>query len=249
MSGEVSDLGRRQSHRSQAVLLMARLVGTTFDTICVVQDVSPFGAKIKTGMALAEQDLVTLQIGQDFEIPAVVRWRRGEFVGLSFGKKLPEVSLVTALAQEKGRRSSQRFRRCANVLVTTPHGELAGELVNLSTTGAGIALEPGKSVAIGTHVTMTIKRFLQRSARVQWTAEAQLGLAFDAPLRLAKMEECLIGWLENCRQCLSPVCPAPSFQLSLTKRADAVAAEDEWSTLPPLGPAQASPDRRPGASR
>ena len=210
--------GRRQSARAQAVLLMARITGASFDTICMVQDISPFGAKIRTGIKLPDGDLVTLSIAGTFEILAAVCWARDGYMGLSFGDRLDDGVLFNAVGQAKGRRMAQRFRRCADVTLATPRHVHTGRLVNLSTGGAAIELDGGRALSMGTPVIITIKRFLQRTARLQWVTETHAGLAFDSPLRLDKMEHCLIGWLTACQSCRIADCSAPSFQLSLTKR-------------------------------
>lgn len=227
---------RRKVHRSRAVLLMARLETEWADDLCLISDISPAGAGLRTARAMVVGEAVKLEFGDTLVVGGTVRWLKDGCCGVEFDRVIDLEPLfrragmteqVRRALQDRGepmgRRAQPRLRRCAEVLVRHERNDLPGQLVDLSPDGARIDLAEPAAIAPGDRVNFTIEDRLDCEGTVRWVRGRSAGVAFETPLRLWKLEKWLVAGLDRCGECRVAQCSAPSFKRALARR-DAVKA-------------------------
>src|SRR5215469_7042002 len=71
---------------------LATLVTSTDQILCIVEDISAGGAKLRVGLAPQSEEIVTLVIADYGPIPASVAWRSRDRIGLKFSEQQPLVA-------------------------------------------------------------------------------------------------------------------------------------------------------------
>ena len=220
---------RRRVHRSRGLKMTARLVTAKADDLCLVSDISPFGAGVSTMQRTAPGDLVTLDFGDKLLIRGIVIWSAEGRCGITFDHL---VDLAPLFLTEQGssrspaaatdpatphRRASPRLRRCADVVIRHGTQKFGGRLFDVSQTGCRVDLAEAMTLARGDRVHFEIVDRIECEAVVCWSNAGSVGLEFDPPLRLWKLEKLLIDAMGRCPNCQSDACEAPSFHQSPAK--------------------------------
>lgn len=217
--------GRRKVHRSHAVLLMARLEGEAADDLCLVCDISPLGAGLKTAQATFPGERIVLDFGDALAVPGSVQWNGDGQCGVAFdhavdleplfrhADHLARVGAIESDGTEPGhRRSHPRLRRCAQVTINRGGMRLTGDLHDISPNGARIEMDMVCGIAPGDRLALAIEDRFDAEGIVRWIGEHAMGVAFDPPMRLWKLEKWLVEGIERCADCDAGDCSAPAFR-------------------------------------
>ncbi len=178
---------RRRGQRAKAVLLIGKLTQHEGELLCLVQDLSQYGAKIKTGTVLHPTTEVMLALSEEFEIPAVVRWARNGEAGLEF--RSPELLSPEALLNKlrQRRRRHPRFTRSCQALLEIDGQYLFAELINIGPGGAALTVKEPERIVRRMRGRLTVHSMDCVSVQILWTRGDTVGLAFDRPLGFAAL--------------------------------------------------------------
>lgn len=210
----------RRTARQKAVLLVCRLVSRRADDLCLVSDISEFGAKAQTAQNLRAGDQVAFEFGNLFVLHGTVRWVRDRHVGVEFSEAA-ELSILLsadrhgggARGRARGRTDTHRVlprvRRCVPVRLYLQGRAHNAELRDLSPGGAGIDIGGQHCLQAGDWVNCEIEGIDERTATIRWVDGSRLGLSFDSPLPLRPLDEWLVATVDHCPDCGETACPAP----------------------------------------
>jgi hypothetical protein len=80
---------------------LAKLVISTDELLCIIEDISEGGAKLRVGALPPCEETVALVIADHEPIGGVVAWRSGDRIGLTFKERQPFVEdLLLKAAQQ-----------------------------------------------------------------------------------------------------------------------------------------------------
>jgi PilZ domain len=80
---------------------LAKLVTSTDEFLCIIEDLSDGGAKLRVGPRLPSEEAVSLVIANYEPIGGVIAWRSGDRIGLTFNERQPFVEdLLLKAAQQ-----------------------------------------------------------------------------------------------------------------------------------------------------
>lgn len=220
---------RRRVRRSQAVLMMGRLEADMADDLCLVCDISPLGARLKTVQPVVLGDHLTLDFGDLLKIGGTVRWCEDGYCGLEFDGAVdlaplfhiaahPHSPDAPAGAEGQSRRAHPRLRRCADVVIRQRGKRLRGQLFDISPVGGRIDLVSTDDFVPGDPISFTIEDRFEGEGSVRWVDQDRIGVSFDPPLRLWKLEKWLVEGLDRCTDCTADACVAPSFKRAVRKQ-------------------------------
>lgn len=222
---------RRQVHRSRAVLMMARLEADLADNLCLVCDISPLGARLKTTQDIAVGDRVLLDFGDMLEVAGTARWSDGGTCGIEFAHPVDLAPLfdragaarngryaVREPMPPRARRSQPRLRRCAHLALQHAGSSVAADLFDISPAGARIVVGDPGQFTVGSRVGFSVEDRFDCEGTVRWIGRSAIGVAFDPPLRLWKLEKWLLDGIAQCQDCQVADCSAPAFRGALAKR-------------------------------
>ena len=208
----------RRAQRQKAVLLVCRLVSPAADDLCLISDISEFGARAQTAQRLGVSDRVAFEFGNLFALNGTVRWVRDRQVGVEFdsmaelapvlqrGRCSPSGQGQAGEATDT-RRKRPRIRRCAPVKLYLQGREHKAELHDLSTAGAGIEITQPHPLQAGDWLHCEIEGIDDRTATVRWVDGNRLGVSFDAQLPLRPLDEWLMATVDHCCGCSERQCP------------------------------------------
>lgn len=217
---------RRRADRSRTVLMMARLEAELADDICLICNISPLGARVRTAQELAPGQAVRLDFGDALVVAGTVRWAQTGECGIEFERPADLAPLFAQAAEsDAGRpvfvapqRAHPRLRRCAHVVVRHAQGAMEADLYDVSPAGARLDLADPAGFALGDRVSFAIEDRFDCEGRVRWVGQRSIGVTFDAPLRIWKLEKWLLDSLDQCGECEATECSAPSFGRALANR-------------------------------
>jgi len=190
---------RRGANRSRSLLIMARLQAGAVDERCLVLDISPCGAAVRTTVPLNVDARVRLDIGACLTAIGTVRWNRHGHGGVEFDQPVDLAPLLAALgvpatpgpartAAAAGRRSEPRIPWSTTVELQHGDERCAGELHDVSATGGRINLASTRGLQRGERVVVRIDDRFDGQGLVRWVTPGAIGLAFDPPLPLWRLE-------------------------------------------------------------
>lgn len=198
--------GRQPGPLGSNSWILARLIGSEADGLCMVSEVTPLGARVVCALELRVDEPVTLDLGEAGRIAAHVRWMATGAARIEF-----ETPLIPAILPNSGfvpdqRRTHPRFRRCTDIKLDRQGRELAVTLANISSTGICVTAPAQPWLREGAEVVVTIKGFEPAEASVHWIDNGRIGLEFIAPLRLWRLDNWLKTWAGKCTTCQSVAC-------------------------------------------
>lgn len=210
----------RRAVRKRAVLLVCRLVAPKSDDLCLINDISEFGARVETAQSLRVDDPVTFEFGNRRSFSGTVRWVRDRNVGVEFEAPAELAPVLVGNGQLAAgtrdpanapdtRRQFPRIRRCALVRIYLQGREYQAELRDLSPGGAGVDLQDGKRMQAGDWVQCEIEGVAERTGTVRWVDGERLGLSFDRPLTLRALDDWLVVAADQCSSCSVAQCASP----------------------------------------
>ena len=202
----------------KTVLMMARLSGVSSDSVCIVRDISPYGAAVSTTLDLQAGETAILDLGENLKITGTVLWRRDSTVGIEFFVPVSDNRLLDSTHPRDGQRVLPRFHRCADVTLTSGHAICPGELIDITPYGACIQFNRTPSFQTGEIVELAIKRFIRRNVDVRWIDGMRMGVRFEYPVQFWKLGKWIEDSMDLCGDCSKVACPAPSFKRSLARR-------------------------------
>ncbi len=230
------NFSRRRTHRSRPGLMMARLASDTADDLCLVTDLSPRGAGLRTIRPRSEGERVLLDFGDALVVGGTMRWNENGRCGVEFDEVVDlgplfeaglfrsgslahgEARAPTRLRGPRQRRAQPRLRRCARVVLQHGGRNLVGQLIDVSPAGGRIDLVDTAGFGVGDRVSFWVEDRFDCEGEVRWIAPQALGVAFDPPLRVWKLEKWLVDGMEKCGECRVESCAAPSFNRALRRR-------------------------------
>lgn len=182
---------RRSETRETMILRVGILADRERTTFCLVKNISPTGAQIKPYGRVADGCEITLRVGDEDPLPGRVAWVTDALAGIEFAETQNPAALLRATQKlpPTSRRSSPRINAAAWVLLRTGGRTYAGELRDISTTGAKIRTL--KTVPLGPSVMLTIPDLPAMRTYVRWKDETDLGLLFETPLPIQLIAEWL----------------------------------------------------------
>ena len=78
-----------------------KLVTSTDELLCIIEDLSDGGAKLRVGTLPPSEEAVALVIANHEPIGGVIAWRSGDRIGLTFNERQPFVEdLLLKAAQQ-----------------------------------------------------------------------------------------------------------------------------------------------------
>lgn len=196
---------RRRAPRSRALLFMARLHAGPVDERCMVLDISPCGAAVRTEAPHRVDESVRLDLGDGFAAAGTVRWSRDGQFGIEFAEPVDIAPLFAApeapvspwptptAKHTGGRRADARIPWSTRVALQLGEERRLGELHDVSATGGRINLATTKGLARGDRVTLRIDDRFDSAGTVRWVTPGAIGLAFEHPLPLWRLEARLSG--------------------------------------------------------
>lgn len=210
-------LGRRTAERSRAVLLMGKVVTGHVGSLCLVCDVSPYGARIKTTSPLAVDTQVTLDLGNEHVIDGVVKWGKAGQFGIEFREEVdPRFLLGVEQERDSGHdefhhhhRRAPRNNSCRSAKILSMYDVFPGCLNNISPQGACIETETAANLKTGAPVLLKIDGFVDVTARVKWSRQLRIGVVFDSPLLFSALDQWLAVQAGACAECTLPQCAPP----------------------------------------
>ena len=191
---------KRRAPRSRALLFMARLHAGPVDERCMVLDISPCGAAIRAEAPHRVDETVRLDLGDGFAAVGTVRWSRDGHFGVEFAEPVDIAPLFAAPEAPAspwpaptgkptgGRRADARIPWSTRVAVQLGEERRLGELHDVSATGGRINLATTSGLARGDRVTLRIDERFDSAGIVRWVTPGAIGLAFDHPLPLWRLE-------------------------------------------------------------
>jgi hypothetical protein len=215
----------RRDSRYKADLLVCRLIAAGGDGVCLVRDMSAQGARAQTGQKLAIGQSVALEFGDLYRVCGTVRWVHDRDVGLEFDQLVDLSPLLEHPGEIRSfdgwkhrrtdtRRAFPRFRRCALTCVTLHGSRRVGRLHDLSPGGAAIDLEADHGARIGDRVACEIAGLAERTGIVRWVGTRRIGIAFDIPMPLRRLDGWAVMATEKCIACPMVNCPVPSTEFN-----------------------------------
>lgn len=158
-------------------------------TFCLVKDISPAGAQVRLYGRVTEGENVALRVGDEDAVAGRIGWAHGTSAGVEFHTPLDATSLLRAIQKlpPAKRRSSPRVKAPARVLLRTGGRSYAGELHDISATGARIRTQ--RPIRLGPSVMITLPDLPTIKAFVRWSEETELGLVFEVPLPIQLIAE------------------------------------------------------------
>lgn len=201
---EKRQVDHRRAARQKTVLLVCRLIAPTDDHLCLIRDISEFGAKAQTAQKLRIGDPITFEFGNRYRLKGTVRWARDKFVGVEFDKtaelspllrdkrwSAPGRQISFSASATDTRRVCPRVRRKARVALYRQGKKHLAELYDVSTSGAGINLhrDASHNLQVGDWLVCEIAGVGEQTATVRWIDAHRLGLSFDRPLPLKTLDD------------------------------------------------------------
>jgi hypothetical protein len=186
---------RRLSERQTMVLRVGVLVDAKRATFCLVTNISRDGVRVRVFSPLNRYSEVQLTVGDDDPITGQVAWVQGQEAGIKFQEKLDTQRLLRATQKAAAirRRSSPRINVIARAILRT-HGQVfAGELANISTTGAEV--RTSAILGEGRPASLVLPDMTTIPAFVRWCEGGRLGLAFQAAVPARTLTSWLAGRL------------------------------------------------------
>lgn len=182
---------RRSEQRETMILRVGILADAERTAFCLVKNISPTGAQIKAYGPVSEGRDVTLRVGDEEPVAGRIAWVNDSVAGIHFDRAQDPAALLRATQKlaPNGRRSSPRVNAAGWVLLRTGGRTYAGELRDISTTGAKVRTL--KTVPLGPSIMVTIPDLPTMKTYVRWKDENELGLIFEAPLPIQLIAEWL----------------------------------------------------------
>lgn len=199
----VTTPSRRRVQRSRSLLMAARLETAQVDELCLVLDISPCGAAVRTIAPRSVDEPVRLDFGDSFAAAGTVRWSGDGHCGIEFDDIVDlaplfvpagsSASARTAPAREAAgaRRTQPRMRRRTQVVLRYGDERQAGELHDVSAVGSRINLATTSGLQRGDRVSFWVEDRFECHGTIRWVTPGAIGVAFDPTLRFWKLEKWL----------------------------------------------------------
>jgi hypothetical protein len=171
--------------RHCALMRTAKLVGLTGEYLCIVQDVSANGVKVRLFHAFPPETHLFLELANGMQFAIERRWMDGPVAGFRFAAPIDVGDFI--------RETSLWGKRPVRLRMNGPGELIAGGershvmLVNLSRQGA--CIEAGSQFAVGRVVRLAIHGIPPRVGHVCWRRGYAHGVVFQeafAPQDLAR---------------------------------------------------------------
>lgn len=228
---EVGD--SRTEHRHTTVFKVAKLTTSTRETLCLIRNLSPGGAKIETLHPLPVGGRVGLQWRSDRETYGTVRWSADGFAGIEFDPASAPMRLDHPDRAAGVRVRNPRFRTLAPATIRIADENLPGRLVNASLGGAALRISEKVPLRVGEIINVDVDGLGTLAGRIRWQRGFTFGIQFGAPLQFRTLAK----WLTRGH----PGQPAPSEH----SRAERAPPEPRGRSAPAFGHAKPlSPARR-----
>lgn len=173
---------RRTGARHISVLRVARGVWDGRDQLCVVRNISAAGVMLECLRAPTVGQTLAIELRSDKQMRGVVRWAKDNHVGVELEDA---IDVERMLKEERGallrvRPRAPRFVRTAPMRLIVDGETIAGQVVDISTTGVSCRTEA--PVPKGQPVVAAIDGVAVTNALVRWTRGDVAGVSFEKPL-------------------------------------------------------------------
>lgn len=170
---------RRTTPRFALLFQAAKLVSIEGESLCVVQDVSAEGVRVRHFGHLPVERSFRFELanGEIFEVETI--WHDKEYAGLKFPDTV-DLDRLVRLAGAGQQRRQLRVKTLLEGLVVCGNVEFCMTVRNISQ--QGMCIECRTPLEIGSPVTIETETMWPTLARVRWRISTLHGLVFDQPL-------------------------------------------------------------------
>ncbi len=84
---------------------LVKLVTSTDELLCIIEDLSEGGAKLRVGLLAPSEEAVKLVIAKYEPIDGIIAWRSGDRIGVTFKERQPFVEELLLKAAKQAVRS------------------------------------------------------------------------------------------------------------------------------------------------
>jgi hypothetical protein len=176
------------------VLRVALLTGSDRATFSLVRNISSLGIQVKLFGQLPTSESVQVRIADEDPIPGRIAWVKDSLAGIEFDAPI-EPETILRLAQKKSqkrRRASPRMTAMARGLLRTNGRTYAIELRDIGAFGAKIRTSHAIK-CFGPSVMLVLPDLPPIKAFVRWTADDEMGLAFQSALPI----QIIAAWVDS----------------------------------------------------
>jgi hypothetical protein len=188
-----SDANRRRDQRVVTVFKVAKLVVGRRESLCIIRNVSPEGAKIETGYPLEQGDRAAIEFRSDRIIEGTVRWNAAGFAGVEFDRRVDLPQILAGIEWSPGATPGRapRFDAALPILLVADDRPFEAQLANISLAGAAVTLGDAVELSTGDIVELSIEGLEPMKGEVRWQRRGMVGLRFLAPIHF----RVLADWL------------------------------------------------------
>jgi hypothetical protein len=182
---------QRAEGRQKLILRVGLLEQDGKSIFCLVKNISASGVQVKPFGSLAKGAEVSLRVGDENPIPAVLMWSRNGLAGLMFRQTLNPRALLR-IGQKMlvhRRRTSPRIVMALNGSLRTGGRKQPIIICDLSMAGARVRAEG--QVRFGDTAFLDIPGLPSLIACVRWSDGAEFGVSFHPPLPMQILSELL----------------------------------------------------------
>jgi hypothetical protein len=180
----------RADERLLALLPVAKLVGTDWQDLCRIRNISAGGIMAETTMPHESGTAVRLELASGQEIASQIIWVRGNTVGIKFNQN---VDLREVLAARRPRigfrpRPARLEIKCGG---TVRLGGLYHKVEVQDISLGGIKVFLPHKICVDKDVLVTIESLRAIKGTVRWQKEGLMGIVFHHPLSFDELAEWL----------------------------------------------------------
>ena len=186
-------LERRAGERHLTLFRVGTLIVDGQRELCLIRNLSPAGMMLRAYCALAEGQLLEIELKTGQPLLGRVHWMRDQLVGVCFDEPIDVVSLLAT--PEDGRRPRMpRIETGTHAAVRAGARTYHARTCDISQ--GGIKVESRTALPVGTEVVVTLGGLASQSGIVRWSEGPYLGITFNRLLALPT----LIDWLKAQRR-------------------------------------------------
>ena len=174
---------RRGGTRQSLVLRVAKLRCCGGEYLCIVQDVSETGVKLRLFHAHPPDSHMFLELSNGALFAIERRWIDGDHAGFRFSSPIDLEAFMKEPGSLARRPMRVRFQRPA--VLKAASGDAHAMLINLSQQGA--CIEAGRRLALKERVRIEVDGVPARIAHVCWRREYTHGLVFQESFALREL--------------------------------------------------------------
>ena len=181
---EEQDADRRMADRQKLVLRVGLLEQGGRPILCLVKNISAAGVQVKPFDWICSATTISLRVGDETSIPGTVVWSRDGHLGVRFRQLLNPQGLLRIGQKVVGlrRRTVPRVNMSLQACVRTGGIRRSATICDLSMVGA--RLRTVSPVRFGETMMIEVPGFPSLKAYVRWSAGAEHGVSFQAPLSI-----------------------------------------------------------------